>query len=206
MISVNLLPEEIRENIAYSKKNVKTLAYVRMLIIFCILLLVSFGVCFGFQLMSNNYYLKSIKETESIIAGYKGDFDEAKNLQERIKTIEGIKKNYKYWSKVNYAFFRVTPEGLYITELAVEEKVKSADAKTEEKPDAKTNIKITGLSKGKTEVGMFRDSLANLEGFSQVSIVSIKEEVDDKGVLKNKFIINVSIDKKATEKGKISVK
>jgi len=204
MISVNLLPEEIRENIAYSKKNIKTLAYVRMLITFCILLIVSFGVCFSFQYMSNNFYLKSIKDTEKVIAGYKGDFNKAKSLQEKIKIIEKIKKDYKYWSKVNYALTRVTPEGLYISELTAEQKANTANTKTTESTDTNTNMKITGLSKEKTEVGMFRDSLENLEGFSKVTIVSIKQEADEKGVLKNKFVITVSVDKKATEKGKIS--
>lgn len=203
MISVNLLPEDIRENIAYSKKNKKTLMYVRMLIVFCLLLVISFGVCFYFQYLTNNYYLKSIKETEVIIAGYKEDFDNAKKLQEKIKTIETIKKNYKYWSKVNYALSKITPEGLYISEITVEETVKAANAKVEENPDAKKNIKITGFSKGKNEVGIFRDSMENLDGFSMVGIASIKEERDDKGVLKNKFIINVQVDKNATEKGKV---
>ncbi|MEK7447272.1 MAG: PilN domain-containing protein, partial [Patescibacteria group bacterium] len=206
MISVNLLPEEIRENISYSKKNIKTLAYVRMLIIFAALLISAFGVCFGFLLISNNYYLKSIKETETVIAGYKDNLNEAKTLQEKIKTIDKIKKDYKYWSKINYALSRVTPEGLYITDFVVEEKSKAAAANTQQDQNTKENIKITGVAKDKEVVGIFRDSLESLEGLSQVTVVSIKQEADAKGVIKNKFVINVFVDKKATEKGKVSEK
>lgn len=199
MININLLPEEIRENIDYSKKNKKLLKYFRTLIVMCLLFLSSFAFFYVFLTKNNNYFLEKIKESENNINEYKSVFDDAKKLDEKVKVIEKIKENYHFWSKLNYALNRTVPGGLYIETL--EPLDKSLLIPSEKNIVAKNDnikFKITGYSKTKNDIGLFRDALSDQEGLQIVNVETAKEDTPGK----NGFSITLFLNKTAVEKGK----
>ncbi len=199
MININLLPEEIRNNIEYSKQNKQLLKYFRMLIIACLLFLISFAFLYVFLIKSNNFFLENIKKSEKSINGYQDVLGEAKKLNEKVQIVENIKKNYRFWSKLNYTLNRVVPAGLYIEKLEPSDgsKLLSAEKNTSSDND-NTKMKIMGFAKTKNDIGLFRDALASQDGFKTVNIDLVKEVESGK----NSFSITLFLNKSAVEKGK----
>ncbi|RJO61876.1 hypothetical protein C4544_01645 [candidate division WS5 bacterium] len=198
MININLLPEEIRENIDYSKKNKKLLKYFRTLIVMCLLFLSAFIFFYVFLMQNNSYFLKKIKESEENISEYQGVFDEAKKLDEKVKAIEKIKDKYRFWSKLNYALNRTVPEGLYIQALEpLDKSLLIPNEKNIVTQSDNIKMKITGYSKTKNDIGLFRDALSAQEGLKIVNVETAKEDVPGK----NNFSITLFLNKTALEKG-----
>ena len=199
MININLLPEEIRDNIEYSKKNKRLLKYFRMLIIACFFFLISFAFLYIFLIKNNNFFLENIKKSEASINDYQDVLNDAQELNGKVKAIEDIKNNYRFWSKLNYTLNKVVPEGLYIEKLEPSDTSNlSPSEKDISSNDVNTKIKIIGFSKTKKDIGLFRDALASQNGFKSVNIELAKEV--DPG--KNNFSITFFLNKKAIEKGR----
>lgn len=199
MITINLLPEDIRENVAYSKKNRNLLKYIRIVIIVCLLFLSSFAVLYFFLFTSNNFFLKDIKESEAVIKKDQGVLDEAKAMKSRIKIIEKIKKDYKYWSKLDYILNRTTPVGIKTVSLEFDERNAST---TKESTSNVNKMKLVGYAKTKNDVGIYRDALAQQSGFKTINIESIIEETPDAGGILNKFTISFTIEEATLKKDK----
>jgi len=157
MITINLLPEDIRENIVYSKKNRTVLKYIRILVIVCVLLIASFGILYFFLSSSNGFFLKNIEESEAAIQKDQGILDDAKGLKSRIKTIEKVKKDYIYWSKFNYIMRNSTPEGVFVSSLEFEDKNMSTadDPSKKSSITDKNKLKLIGYAVTKNDVGIF---------------------------------------------------
>ncbi len=187
MITINLLPEELRENITFSKKNRKLLKIVKAGVILCGLLLISLVFCGVFLESSNRFFLASISESEKTISGYQPVVDEAKSLKDKVKIVQKIKGSYQYWSKFDYILSKNTPAGMYLSTLETQS----------------GQLKITGFSKSKNDVGMFRDALEKSDAFSNVSVDSIKEVSDpgNQASTVNNFVMSMKIEKNATSKG-----
>ena len=201
MIEINLLPEAIRENIAYSKNNRKVLGYVKILIIIGILVTASFGVLYTALAINNVFFLKSIRQSDIAISKYQDALEEAKGLEARIASIGKIKKDYKYWSKFNYAIEKSTPTGVYLSGVKLEDQNAAVTDKSGPK-DMKILVKVSGYAATKNDVGLLRDSLAKKEGFKTVNVESVKEEDDPTdGKRKNGFNISFVIMKEAVQKG-----
>lgn len=203
MITINLLPEDIRENIAYSKKNLNVLRYIRIVIIACLLFLSSFGILYYSLSSNNNFFLKNIKESEAIIKNDKVLLDDAKGMKDKIKVIEKIKKEYKYWSKLNYIFNRITPAGIKVSSLELEDKSMTTVEDTTKKNATSGNskMKLIGYAKTKNDVGIFRDIIAQQDGFKVVNIDNIKEDnSSNAGAAKNNFTISFVLEDSAIKK------
>lgn len=187
MITINLLPEDLRENITFSKKNRKLVKTVKAVVVLCSLLLVSLIICGVFLFGSNSFFLSSISESEKTISNYQPIVDKAKLLKDKVKSAQKIKENYKYWSKFDYILGKNTPAGVYLATLNTQS----------------DKITITGYTKTKNDVGIFRDALEKSGAFSSVNIDSIKETGDPvtQGANANSFSMNMKIEKEATNKG-----
>lgn len=204
MITINLLPENIRDNILYSKKNRNVLKYIRRVIVVCLLFLSSFVILYFFLSSSNSFFLKDIKESEEVIKSNQDVLDNAKGMNNRLKIIEKIKKDYKYWSKLNYILNRITPAGVKVSSLEFEDKNMSTAEDPSKKSSAsdKNAMKLVGYAKTKNDVGIFRDILARQDGFKMVNIDNIKEDDSpDAGNAKNSFTISFVLEDAAIEKG-----
>lgn len=198
MITINLMPEKLKENIDYSKKNRQAAKYFSVLILFGFLLAVSFITCFVFLKRTDVFYRENISDSEAVISGYNKTVQGAKNLKEKVDSIEKIKRDYKYWTGLNKIFMELSPASVYITILELEEDINVAKkAKTADSRSAK-KIKITGYSKDKKTVGLFRDALEGTDEIVKADIQSVtKVPVDSENLLPNFFTIDVVLDEGA---------
>lgn len=203
MININLLPEDIREDISYSKKNLKVLKYIRIILVLCILLLSSFVLLYVFLLSNNKFFLGNIKESEGSLAKYQDVFTDAQKLQGRINSIEKIKKDYNYWSKLNYIFSKTVPEGIYLTSVEFEDKSMTTVGNGNKGTPTKNNkIIVNGRAKTKEDIGVFRDGLSSQSGFEMVNIESVKEDDQATSSAKNSFILSFILKDDVLKKGK----
>lgn len=186
MININLLPEDLRENIIYSKRNKKMINYAKVVIILCLFVLASF-VIFGVSLInSNNFFLKNIEESNQIVDKYQPVIQKKKKFEDKATSAQKIRDSYKYWSKFDYILWENTPTGLYL-------------ATVESQGD---NLKVTGYSLNKSSIGMLRDALEKSGAFSQVNIESIKETVDPIAIGRTVNTFNMSMKMTSEATGK----
>jgi len=187
MITINLLPEDIRENIDFSRKNKKLIGHGKIVILLCFFTIVSFVICGAFLINSNQFFSKEISESSHIIDGYKPVIEQKKMVEENTKSIGKIRSGYEYFTKFNYILNQNTPEGVYLGTLETQD----------------NTLKITGYAKAKNDIGIFRDALENADAFSNVNIESIKETDDpsNQAVTVNSFVIDANLESSATSKG-----
>lgn len=185
MLTINLLPEYLRENINFSKKNGRVLMLLRAVIILCILIITSFLILGASLVSSNSFFKKEVAESEKVISGYKPVVEEKKKIEEKAKSIEKIRGSYKYFSKFNLYIDKNTPEGVYISTLETQGDI----------------LKVSGYAQTKEVVGIFRDALEKTDAFSDVKVESIKETTDPakEGTTANSFTISSNISAEATK-------
>jgi|GEM_PF-1391776 len=202
MITINLIPEDAKDNIEFSKKNLKMLKYVYALIFLAILLISSFAVCYIFLSRANTFFLAQVSESKATIEGYNDVLNKSKNLEERIKSTEKIKSNYKYWTNLNYILRSLSPNGIYLTTLVFEDSASmskaSRTAATQEKEPQ--NMTITGYAENKKTIGLFRDALESTDEIVTADIQSISETPDPLGGTSarnvNLFVIKIVLEDK----------
>lgn len=189
MLTINLLPEDLRDNIIFSKKNRKVLGLLKVVIILCLLVIVSFFIIGASLINSNSFFVKEIAESNEVIDGYKPVIDEKKKIENKANSIEKIRSSYKYFSKFNYIMGKSTPMGVYISTLETQN----------------DTLKIMGFAKTKNDIGIFRDTLEQTDAFSDVRVESVKEATDPakEGTTANNFTINANMSSDATNRGTI---
>jgi len=185
MIKINLLPEGIREDIEYAKKNRQTASYVYLSIILAILLVLAFGMSYFFLSRSNGYFIERLKENQESIAEYQQVSTEAKELEGRLSSINKIKGDYKYWSKFNALIWNLLPTDAYINTI--------------ENSTDNDIIKITGFAKTKKAVGEFQKALEADAAFSIENIETIARtpEVVRSDLEVESFVITLYLEKGA---------
>ncbi len=187
MISINLLPEDIRENIGYSRKNGHLLRHIKLLSMLSLLIVVSFVVCAVFLRESNSFFQNKIAESTQTINSYNPVVSKAHKLEQDTKNIQKIKNSYKYWSKFNAYLNNNVPEGIFLDDVEQNE----------------GKLRITGYAQSKNTVGLFRDALEKSGAFSGVNINSVSEQTDPAGSQKtlNLFQMDMNITNEATDAG-----
>ncbi len=187
MIQVNLLPEEIRENINFSKKNRKVLNLLKMISILCLFILAGFLIIGASLLSSSSFFKKAISESTDTLRSYQPSIDEKENIENKGVIVANIRKNYRYWTKFNYILAENTPQGIYLSTVANKNKT----------------LQIEGYAKTKNDVGIFRDALGKSSAFSNVNIESIKEVPDplNQNLQVNDFIMTMALENAATNQG-----
>lgn len=187
MITINLLPEDLKENISFSRKNKTTLRYLKVVVLLCLFALVAFLICGASLLNSNRFFLKEIDESSTVIDNYRPIVEEKKKIEDKAKSIDKIRLGYKYFTKFDLYLEKNTPEGIYLSTVETQN----------------DTLKISGYAKVKNDIGLFRDALEDTDAFSNVNIDSIKETDDPvkQGTTVNIFTMNTKLENGATSKG-----
>lgn len=189
MSNLNLLPEEIRNEIALSKKNAKLRQYVFFLITISIILIAVFGVL-AFYLKTQEQEAKVSKElAEQRIELNNVQFQKAQDLNSRISIIKRINKEDYDWIKVLNEISAKTPQNVQL------------DSFTVQKNDP-NRIKVTGYALSDGDVVAFKENLSKSELFSYVDIESITRGLDASAHEVKVYVIsfNLKPDKVKNEK------
>lgn len=156
---INLLSEDIREGISYSKKNHAIVSYLMLEVILGVLLVLSFLIAAYFLKSNNSFFLSERGKSQVVIDSYGELFSEAKSLEGRIQSAAQIKKGYNYWSKFNIALNRLTPASVFLGTVEKQESL----------------IKISGYAQSKKDAVSYLDLLKASNLFGSVDVDSIKE-------------------------------
>lgn len=185
MIRLNLLPDEIKKEIEFAKKNAKLLQYVY--IIMAVL------VCFVGLIFSLSFVLYTQKSTaqdqvslaESQIEEQNTKLTQAQDLYKRLQVIKSIRSDSIDWQYVFSEIARVTPTNLQIQSFT--------------SPSGSTKARLTGLADSEQSVVALKENMASSPLFSYIDIESIVKGTDpvnkDKEVKAFTISYNLNLDK-----------
>jgi Tfp pilus assembly protein PilN len=167
MINANLLPPEIKQDIAQSKANSKAIKYVWLIsLILVIVLLIAGGLWYSFN-SSLGTTSAELQTKQEATKKYGTLEEKAKKLAERIATIKKIDNKTNHWSGVISEIQAVMPTGLYLNSVRIDS-------------SPKIRAQISGTAKSKQEVATLRDSMEKSPLFEYVDIESSTTEKDPK--------------------------
>lgn len=185
MINVNLLPPEIKDEIAQSKKNRKVVLVLWKLlfiIIFYLVLIGGFYYWFSLNLKNTS---EELTNKEKDIEKYGTLEQEAKNIADRLNTIKQIQADTFVWSGTIDEIMKVVPSGVSLKSIKIDSVSKNRN-------------QITGDANSKTEVASLRDSLEKSDKFQYVDIeasTTVKDPSNNKEL--ENFTISFSLEKGA---------
>lgn len=159
MINVNLLPPELKEEIAQAKKNAKSLSFLKKL--FLVLVVIGFliGLTFAFLNFQTKSVITQLTKEEKEIDKFGSLADNAKKISERLSTIKSIDQNTNKWSSVVEEIQKTVPEGVYLTQIKMDAAPKSRN-------------QLAGSASSKKEVASFREAMEKSNKFEFVDIES----------------------------------
>lgn len=165
MINVNLLPPEIKQDIAQSKKNHSAVGYLKKSIL---LVLVLLGV-----LTADYFYLNSrlsaassnLTQKEESLKKYGELENKAKKLSDRITDIKEIIKNTNVWSGTINEITKIMPDGVFLTSVKMDS-------------NAKVRASVSGKATSKKEVAALRDAMEQSGKFEYVDIETSNTSFD----------------------------
>lgn len=178
MATINLLPPEFKENIFYSKKNIKAIRRLWMALVLISLLTLAFFAIYKFLSVDLGAVKREVSYEEENIRSYGSLEKDAKELSDHLETIKKIENDYPYFSKILTKIGSVMPANLNLTSIKVAK-------------DTKQRVQLSGLADSKRTVAAFRESLENSAEFSYVDIESILLNED----LKEKFTLTLTLEK-----------
>lgn len=185
MINANLLPPEIKENIAQSKENSKGLKYVWLtfgLLLVTVLIAGGMWYYFNSTLGSTSDELQNRQEATKKYGTLE---EKAKKLAERITTIKQINSKTNHWSGVISEIQKVMPSGVYLNSVRIDSSAKVRD-------------QISGYAVSKQEVATLRDAMEKSDRFEFVDIESSTTEKNPKTQAdQENFTISFSLSKGA---------
>lgn len=159
MIRLNLLPDEIKKEIEFAKKNAVLLQY--LYIIFAVL------VCFVGLIFSLSFVLytqKSVAQDQVSLAQLQIDeqsskITQAQDLDSRLQIVNLIRKDNVDWQYVFSEIARVTPNNVQIDSFT--------------SPTSTDKARITGKADSEQGVVALKENMATSPLFSFVDIESI---------------------------------
>jgi len=182
MFSLNLLPPEIKEEIAFSKKNAKLVRYLGFSLSGVILI---FAFFFGLGLAINNernIYEVQKASSARIIEADKKMQENAKDLSDRLALIKKLQNGRPDWTTIFQTLSDNTPTGVQLDGIDIST-LKNSRAK------------ITGIAKSDRDIVLFKDLLSQTKVFLYVDIENIAQASDPTG--KNQptesFMISLSL-------------
>lgn len=167
MINANLLPPDIKKDIAQSKENAKALRFVWLtLMVLIIVVAIALGLWYYFT-QSLNSTTADLTNRQEATKKYGTLEEKAKKLAERITTIKMINGKTNHWSGVISEIQKVMPSGVYLTSVRIDS-------------NPKVRAQISGYAKSKQEVAALRDAMDKSEKFEFVDIESSTTEKNPK--------------------------
>jgi Tfp pilus assembly protein PilN len=159
MINVNLLPPEIKAEIAQSKRNRKMLGYFRTTLLILVLAALPIATSWYFlnqQIKASETLLSKSKER---MAFYEAGAAKAAKVNQKVNTIKKIlDANYK-WSGLIMEIQSVTPDSVTLSNIKID-------------PSPKNRNVISGTAATKKAVAELRDLMEQSEKFDYVDIES----------------------------------
>ncbi|MDD3480953.1 MAG: PilN domain-containing protein [Patescibacteria group bacterium] len=187
MNRINLLPAEIKADIEQSKRNKKVLSYL-LRAIFILIIIIASTIALHLYINSKlSSYLSDIEQKELSIVKYGNLEKDAKNLSDRLVSIEEIDASSNTWSPVVAGIQEVMPSGAYLSSIKIDS-------------DPKTRNSFSGIASSKSVVAALRDSLEDSEKFEYVDIESSNLVLDSKTAKEvENFVITFSLTKGALD-------
>lgn len=167
MSNINLLPKNIKDNIAQSKENKKALRHLLKSFFWIIAIIIIIVICstyYKFQIAGINDLVDRKKDS---IKQYSSVEIESSELSERLKTISRIDKNLNSWPEVINEVQQSMPKGAFLSSLKID-------------ADKKKRCEISGVADSKSTVASLRNLLEESDKFEFVDIEkSVTTEVQD---------------------------
>lgn len=176
MIKVNLLTEDIREDIEYSKKNRNQINNFYTLLLLLVFVVIASGVSFQFMRQSNDSYIAEVERTQKVINSYQPVVQKARNMEDKYNQIKSFKNKYIYWSNVDKLLEEKKVEDITLTSLELQN----------------PKLTLAGWGKTKEDVANFQRNLRDSGMFWYVNIMSIESEKEDSTEREN-FSMSTSI-------------
>lgn len=182
MISLNLLPEDLRKEFELSKQN----ARFRHFLFLSLAILIGAGTFFGVLF----YYLELQKkdaEIEKSVAQKQIDeqsdsYSKAKDLYTRINLIKKIEKNSSDWESILKEIASLTPQNVQIEHFS---------SLTKE-----SRAKIVGYALTDKDIVAFKQNLESSKTFSYIDIETITKTKDKLDREVRSFTISLTIKKR----------
>jgi len=157
MINVNLLPPEVKKEIAQAKKNRQIRAlFFKTFLLLLLVLLISLAAWF--------YFDNTLKKTSSELKTKEGSIvqfgtieEKSKKIAERLDSIRQIEENTNHWSGVMAEIQKIIPNGIYLSSVKMDE-------------DSKNRGQISGFAESKQNVAALRDAMDKSNKFQYVDI------------------------------------
>lgn len=189
MNSLNLLPEEIKKEIALSKKNAKLreILFRVIALSFCLLVFVA---TLGFYVKSVQNFVEEEKEMiDAQLATAKNGETEAKDFYDRLELVRKTNSEKINWNAVLGVLSSQVPANLMIDSMNFPN-------------DTSKRATLTGKALSDSDISSFRDLLANSKVFNYVDIEKISDGTDPKSENRKvrDFTMSLSINYKEAAK------
>ena len=164
---INLLPRDIKQQYAYSRKN----TILRWVIVATIIV----GVLSSALVMAGNWYVSSLAKAaesdlvtkQSEISKYKKDEQRAKQLNTQIEAIADASSKTTKFSEVILKIRALLPAGSYVETINLDGKAESP-------------LQLGIIAKNKTVALNVHDAFADSEQFSHVDIMRFSKDSNSK--------------------------
>lgn len=184
MIRLNLLPPEVKDDIAYSKRNAFLYELLVKLIAGFVIMATIVGVV-GYVAYKNQQIAEDEKTVAAAqLASWKNTERDAKDFANRLNLVDKISAEKVNWTKVFAEIAKSTPANV---------KLSSYDF-SNNKTD---RVGLTGYAISNTDIGTFRELLSKSKLFQYVDIESIIAATDPansgRPVLSFKITMNLNL-------------
>jgi Tfp pilus assembly protein PilN len=165
MINANLLPPEVKSEIAQTKKNKSIVYYFGLsFIVFLTVVAVFIASWTNFRSMLKSDQ-KAIKSEQAENEKYGAVTEKSKSLAGKITTIKTIDANTNKWSGVITEIQKVMPSGAYLSSVKID-------------ADSRVRGQISGIAASKQIVASLRDSLEKSSKFQYVDIDTTRTQLN----------------------------
>jgi len=185
MIRLNLLPPEIKEDIAYAKKNAALYQLLIKLFALFVVMAAVVGVV-GYVTYTNQKIAEEEKNvSESQLASWKNTEKDAKDFASRLNLVSKISADKLDWQLVINELAAATPANV---------KLLSFDFTT---TTGTNRVGLTGQALSNTDIGTFRELLSKSKLFQYVDIESTSAASDStnsgRKVISFKITMNLNL-------------
>ena len=184
MTRLNLLPPEVKENIAYSKKNAALANLFKKMIACFVALIVFIGVV-GYIVYTNQQIAKSEEgNAQAQLTTWSKTEVSAKDFADRLNLVDKIRGGKIDWTLVFTEIAKSTPANVRLSSFDFTN-------------NSKDRVSFSGFAVSNADIGTFRELLAKSPLFQYVDIESVSASTDpfdsSKNVLSFKITMNLNL-------------
>ncbi len=162
---INILPTEVKEELEYSKKNVRVRNYLFLALLVFILLIAAIGAAYWYGGKQINSLRATLSDRQTQRALYKDTESKVQTLQSNLGLIEKLLNQKTQFSDLLNDIAAVLPSGTYINAINLT-------------GDDKKPVQILVTASSLNQAGLVRNALLKSERISVVDIQSITQKED----------------------------